>query len=492
MRKKQFQLKNYILVTGIFILSIVAGILIFFTYVQRSVEVSSRKRMLNNVSRQSEHLETILGIHYQYLQEIAAVMGKSEDLFCQENIDRLTSLYKGTDLERVALIDAKGNAHYDTGVVKNVSHRRYFQEALSGQQTLSDPLESSIDQENRVVLGVPIFKDGEVVGVLGGSYNVTALSHMLFDDLFGGTGNSLIVTKEGDIIASDTGSASQESSEYGSNLLTYYEEKKLRGSSVIERIREDFQNAKENLVTLDLKNQAEADCYLAYMPLGMNDWMICYVVPIKVAQQDYDFIKKYEVIFMGSFCVLVVLLMFYLAFKNRQENVELVNSAQKDALTGLYNKKYTQSLIDEMVQDCGKGQIHGFLILDMDHFKEINDTCGHAVGDKVLGTFGTLLQKQFRDQDIAGRIGGDEFVVLVHDIGSRRTMENRVQELLKKIRMIQIPELEGRNLTASIGVAFAPEDGDSFMELYCCADSALYQTKRGGRNGYSIYEKTMN
>ena len=102
MRKKQFQLKNYILVTGIFILSIVAGILIFFTCVQRSVEVSSRERMLNNVSRQSEHLETILGIHYQYLQEIAAVMGKSEDLFCQENIDRLTSLYKGTDLERVA------------------------------------------------------------------------------------------------------------------------------------------------------------------------------------------------------------------------------------------------------------------------------------------------------------------------------------------------------------------------------------------------------
>lgn len=492
MRKKQFQLKNYIWVTGIFILSIIAGILIFFTCVQQSVEVSFRKQMLNDVSRQSEHLETILGIHYQYLREIAAVMGKSEDLFCQENMDRLTSLYNETDLERVALIDAKGNAHYDTGVVKNVSHRRYFQDALSGQQTLSDPLESSIDQEKRVVLGVPIFKDGEIIGVLGGSYNVTALSHMLFDDLYGGTGNSLIITKEGDIIVSDTGSASQENREYGSNLLTYYGEKKLWDSSVIERIREDFQNAKKNLVTLDSKNRAEADCYLAYMPLGMNDWMICYVVPIKVAQQDYDFIKKYEVIFMGSFCVLVLLLMFYLALKNRQENMELVKSAQKDALTGLYNKKFTQSLIDEMVQDCGKDQIHGFLILDMDHFKEINDTCGHAVGDKVLGIFGTLLQEQFRDQDIAGRIGGDEFVVLVHDIGNRRTMENRVQELLKKIRMLQIPELEGRNLTASIGVAFAPEDGDSFMELYCCADSALYQTKRGGRNGYSIYEKTMN
>ena len=92
-----------------------------------------------------------------------------------------------------------------------------------------------------MVLGVPIFKDGEIIqGVLGGSYNVTALSHMLFDDLYGGTGNSLIITKEGDIIVSDTGSASQENREYGSNLLTYYGEKKLRDSSVIERIREDL------------------------------------------------------------------------------------------------------------------------------------------------------------------------------------------------------------------------------------------------------------
>ena len=84
---------------------------------------------------------------------------------------------------------------------------------------------------------------------------MTALSHMLFDDLYGGTGNSLIITKEGDIIVSDTGSASQENREYGSNLLTYYGEKKLRDSSVIERIREDFQNAKKNLVTSDSKNR---------------------------------------------------------------------------------------------------------------------------------------------------------------------------------------------------------------------------------------------
>ena len=69
----------------------------------------------------------------------------------------------------MALIEADGTAHYDTGDVKNVSHRRYFNEAVNGQQTLSDPIESSVDKEVRVVLGVPVLKDGEIAGILGGS-----------------------------------------------------------------------------------------------------------------------------------------------------------------------------------------------------------------------------------------------------------------------------------------------------------------------------------
>ncbi len=98
------------------------------------------------------------------------------------------------------MIEPDGTAHYDNGVVKNVYHRRYFKEAMNGQQTLSDPLESSVDQETRVVLGVPVYDNNqEVIGILGGSYNVTTLSHMLFDDLFDGEGDTLIVNHTGKI-----------------------------------------------------------------------------------------------------------------------------------------------------------------------------------------------------------------------------------------------------------------------------------------------------
>lgn len=144
----------------------------------------------------------------------------------ESNKEMLVSLRKSTNLQRVALFDADGNAYYDNGAVKNVASRRYFKEAMAGHESLSDPLESSVDKETRVVLAVPVRKDGKVVGVLGGSYNVTSLSRMLFNDFFGGVGYTLITTCEGEIIAHD-GDAAYHKINYGDNFFEFYDAKIL-------------------------------------------------------------------------------------------------------------------------------------------------------------------------------------------------------------------------------------------------------------------------
>mgnify|MGYP004464216347 FL=1 len=487
MKRRQFQLKDYVIAVGVFILAVIVGIFLFFECVQRSIQEKSQKTMMTNVSRQSEHLRTILDIHYQYLNEIAVAVGKSDELFSESNKERLVSIYENTDLERAALIDTAGNAYYDNGVTKNVAHRRYFQEAIHGKQTISDPLESSVDTEVRVVLCVPVYRDGVVIGVLGGSCNVTALSHLLFADLFNGAGDSCLVTSEGEVIAFDGGSASSMEITYGTNMLEYYRDKNFQGENTLEGIQQELAQGESGLIKISLKERNEADRYLAYMPLGYNDWMICYTVPVKAAQQNYKFIQEYELIFMGAFCILVLLLVLYIVYRNNKEKAVLMVSAQRDALTGLYNKENTQKAIDAILRKKETGASHGFLIMDMDHFKEINDNYGHITGDKVLKAFGELLQKQFREQDVVGRIGGDEFVVLLSDVGSRENMEGRVQDLQDKVRAIQIEELGEKRFTFSAGISFAPEDGTSFMELYRKADNALYQCKRAGRDGYHIY-----
>ena len=232
----------------------------------------------------------------------------------------------------------------------------------------------------------------------------------------------------------------------------------------------------------------EADRYLAYMPIGSNDWMICYTVPVKNAQQAYDFISRYELIFMGSFCIMVAVLVLYRILRNNREKTELLYTAHRDARTGVYNKENTQKVIDSILREENITGFHGFLIMDMDHFKEVNDVYGHALGDKVLEMFGNFLKAQLREQDVIGRIGGDEFVALLYNIGSRENMESRIKDIQKRIGELHVEEMEGHQFTLSAGIAFAPQDGDTFMELYQKADLALYQTKRGGRDGYRIYE----
>ena len=91
---------------------------------------------------------------------------------------------------------------------------------------------------------------------------------------------------------------------------------------------------------------------------------------------------------MGAFCILVAMLVLYIIVRNNKEKAALIRSAQTDALTGVYNKENTQNMIDEILRKKDPDSFHGFLILDMDHFKEVNDVYGHAMGDKVLEMLG--------------------------------------------------------------------------------------------------------
>ena len=128
-----------------------------------------------------------------------------------------------------------------------------------------------------------------------------------------------------------------------------------------------------------------------------------------------------------------------------------------------------------------------FIIMDIDFFKEINDTCGHITGDLVLHKFGSFVQEQFRTGDVMGRIGGDEFVVFMKNVDSENTIRAKVTEFAEKFHELQIEELKGRTLTTSIGIAYAPDHGVTYIDLYKHADMALYETKRNGRNGYTLY-----
>ena len=479
MKNKYFEqknfVKNYIYAITIFIITLVIGISIFFNVVQSSIEKNSRETLITNVTQQSEHLNTILNINYSYLNVLAQELSKSEDLFSESNISLIKAFMENTDLNRTAIIDSDGNALYDNNVVKNVAHRRYFKESMQGKQSLSDPLESSVDQQTRVILSVPIYKNNQVIGVVGGSYNVTKLGNMLFDDLFDGQGKSFIVDQDGNLITRDKKYEKKHNIKTIDNLFDICDEKE---------VKTDFNQQESDLIQIQTKKNKSL--YLAYSPLKINDWMICYIVPVHVAQESYTFIKHYETLLATFLGLIVLSLMIYLAHSNSRENKYLIHLSEIDPLTSVFNKETTQKLIDQKLKNH---EHFCFLILDVDDFKSVNDNYGHAVGDKVLKNLSDLFKNHFRQTDIVGRIGGDEFIILIED---EVIAESRIQSLLKKVNELKIEELQDFKLSISVGMAFAPSNGTTFMELYRHADHALYQTKRTGKNDYKIYKNDEN
>ena len=150
-----------------------------------------------------------------------------------------------------------------------------------------------------------------------------------------------------------------------------------------------------------------------------------------------------------------------------------------DFLTEVYNRATSEKLITEIVSQkiIDKG-VHAFLICDLDNFKTVNDTLGHQIGDKVLIDAANILKNHFRKTDIVGRLGGDEFIVLMQNINSFFAIKNTVSRLVKEFDQTYGEGEKKVRITVSIGISLSPLQGSDFSTLYKKADEALYRVKR--------------
>jgi diguanylate cyclase (GGDEF)-like protein/PAS domain S-box-containing protein len=173
-----------------------------------------------------------------------------------------------------------------------------------------------------------------------------------------------------------------------------------------------------------------------------------------------------------------------LSIANIRLREALRTQSVRDALTGLYNRRYLEETLErEMRRAARATQSLGILMIDLDHFKKFNDTYGHDAGDAVLRETGASLSKGIRAEDFVCRFGGEEFVVIL-PTADPETSRARAERLRTKLRELTIM-YQGKSLgmiTISVGVAAFPAHGTSPRELMAAADAALYEAKRGGRD----------
>jgi len=176
----------------------------------------------------------------------------------------------------------------------------------------------------------------------------------------------------------------------------------------------------------------------------------------------------------------------------REKSEELEWASEHDALTGLPNRRAFQNRLQAAVlRSMHHGSKLGLLLIDLDHFKHVNDTLGHAAGDVMLKQFATRLRKNVRSGDFVARVGGDEFAIVVENINAGSDLlvvgEKAAAALKSPLR------IQGRALSggASIGGAQFPDDAESANDLFKVADTALYALKAEGRGGTKLFHSYM-
>ncbi len=164
--------------------------------------------------------------------------------------------------------------------------------------------------------------------------------------------------------------------------------------------------------------------------------------------------------------------------------------AKTDGLTGLLNKTHVLKDIRDLISsDEGAPPVLSVFLFDIDHFKEYNDTNGHLPGDELLKSLSAFMSGSIRGGELLGRYGGEEFLLAMPDTGKQQALQaaERIRELIEKQDFPLQEKQPGGNLTVSGGVATWPNDGDGLEGLIRCADEALYQAKRAGRNRVCAY-----
>ena len=168
--------------------------------------------------------------------------------------------------------------------------------------------------------------------------------------------------------------------------------------------------------------------------------------------------------------------------------LELEKRSRMDVLTELTNKHTTEELIRMMLERFhNQGEYDALLMLDVDNFKQINDRFGHTVGDWVLGEIGGIIRGSFREIDVTGRVGGDEFMVFLQNICAPAMALEAAERVRRRVEAVFAESKVCGCVTLSAGVAICPDHGRHFEELYKHADEALYEVKQSGKNAVKLY-----
>ena len=278
----------------------------------------------------------------------------------------------------------------------------------------------------------------------------------------------------------------------------------------IKAYEEELNGVRENgsvYLIYDFKklNSDDVTTKITYSSLYKRfDWIVCMGVNVDDMEHYQDgamrrlILPQTLIITFSSLVWLIMLFAMFRAYSSTKGRVyedqkrELSDKLYWDAVSGANSRIRGQTLLEEYFEHSKENNLNTLvLMLDVDYFKQFNDTYGHAVGDKVLSHFVDAIKMNISDDDAVIRWGGDEFVAVFRNIPHDKQPQLG-DNILDTIRNIDLPELDGKQITASMGFAYISKHDRSIEDTLTRADEAVYEAKKAGRNNWNINGTSKN
>ncbi len=484
-RKKVFGYIGLLLILVVF-LSIAGAY-----FVERSALFVQQdaKSALSEISGQiAARLFSNIHTELKSLQTQSLYISQYDDIQDPEIMRILHQESRKSGFLRIGVVLPDGSSVNSDNISNNIFYRDYFQRSMKGEIVVSNVLPYAIDSSIPViVLSVPIFKEGQVVGVLRGTRTVEEYTKMITLPTFGNVGYSYLVRKTGEMVltgdCSDCGLMLSEKpfSENAvflsnSNLSTMAQSMLLYESGMVEF------------------GSADTVKYVDYRPLGINDWFLITVVPASIMLNRVS-----GVITLSSFMILtflaifIVILSLFFIFRERKQ-MQLERIAFYDSLTGLGNFEHMRYSTKGKLRDL-KLKGYCFILLDVDNFKYINELIGYTNGNLALKFIATVLLQHIASDEYLCRVMNDRFALLIKE-PERLNLERRMDKLLQALAKIhnepEFSPFEGLSVSYSFGLYPIVDEKytlDSYLDR---AIIALNVAKKKHNSAYAYYDEALH
>lgn len=426
----------------------------------------------------------------QTTQAAAGAISVADNPLLPVNYDILEEVVKSSGASYAYVANDEGIAVDINGNSIDVADNEDYNSVLTGIRIISDIADAE-GGHNMISFYAPVNKRGTIAGVVCLQYSAEQFEKL--PNINGQDGQSIfaLMKNDGNMVSS----IGKGKPENGTNIYDIITDNENTVSGTSEKLIKQALKTNKAVMT---------ECSVNGVPrvilcrnTGINGW---YIVEM-YTQYYYELsckkgyaptgtvIKRLLIALFLFFGLVVAIFVFNKAFYNRKRE-ELRRKAETDLLTGLYNKIATEKYISEHISGEGKEEPGMLFVIDVDNFKKINDTMGHAFGDTVISSLGVKLKSQFRSSDIVGRIGGDEFMVYLKKIPNDDIRRKEADVMTAFFEEFTAGDYVKYSATASIGVAIYPDDGKNFEELYKAADKGVYLAKQRGKSQLAFYQET--